>query len=392
MIATFNDLCKEQEINSSNPTEDDLKKLVDWCESTISTDISFHGNIQERYEDYESLVTDFLQTFPPNINPDELTVPVDFLDGMTPLQIVVENGLNKYLETLHPSIEQISSEINGITLLHIAAARGLLHTAEALLSLGINLFNNTTKGKQILFATLMLPVEHDEYMIKNKQGIYALLSNLDNNLLQERNESGDTILHTMSVYGYKQLIEDTLAHAQELASIPNNMMRYPIHLAILNSQHECVKVLATVPGVAQLTDSEGCNALHFAAKYGDENMINICLQSEIPKDSTNNRLQTPLMLATIANNCNAVRELIDFGVNVNLTDDYNRSALHYAVEANNLDSVQLLLTVTAIDVNLSDDNSKKPLDLVQLASPVGDKIREMLIHKGASTYCQNEYR
>lgn len=387
MIATFGDLCKEQQINSLNPSEVDLKKLVDWCEKMISTDLSFQGNIQERFKAYESLVSGFLEIFRPQIEADKLTEPVVFFEDMTPLQVIVDTGLNKYLQMLHPSFEQVSSKINGITLLHIAAARGHFHTIEVLLSLGVNPLDKSSKGEPILFTSLMLPMAHDERMIKNKQAIYVLLSNLANSLLHERNQSGDAILHTMSVYGYKKLIDDTLADRQEFASIPNNARRYPIHVAILNMQHACVKVLAAVPGVEQLIDAKGRNALHYAAKYGDNNMVNICLNSAISKDSIDIRRQTPLILATVAKNPSAFRELIDFGVQVNLIDDVNRSALHYAVEANDIDFVQLLLAAPGIDVNLSDDNAKNPLDLIQAGTSIGKKISHLLIDKGA-THCQ----
>lgn len=235
----------------------------------------------------------------------------------------------------------------------------------------------------------MLPIAHDKKMIQNKQAIYVLLSHLDTNCLQERNAAGDTVLHVMSVYGYKTLIEDTLAQAKELASIPNNAMHYPIHAAILNHQHECVKVLVVVPGVEQLTNSMGCNALHYAAKYGDKNMVNICLRSSIAKDSKNIRHQTPLILATIAKNYIAVGELINHSVQVNLTDDEHRSALHYAVAANDLSSVMLLLAAPGINVNLSDANSKTPLDLIQIGTAKADKISELLIEKGATHFQTN---
>jgi len=377
MITKFDDLCNEQQINPLDPTDDDLNKLINWCESTISTDLHLQGNLQDRFDYYKALATGFLTNFQPNIKADKLTEPVALFDNMTALQVIVYAGLDIYLKALHPSPKEVNTKIGEINLLHLSAVRGNLHTIEALLSLGAKPLEN------ILFASLMLPINHDEDMIKNKQAIYVLLSNLAKNLLQERNESGDTILHAMAVYGYKKLIEDTLVHSKELASISNNATRYPIHSAILNSQDECVKVLAAVPGVEKLTDSKGRNALHYAAKYDDKNMVAICLHTPIAKDSIDKRRQTPLMLATIANNHSAIRELIDFGVQVNLTDDARRSALHYAVEANNLASVELLLAVPGINVNLSDDNSAYPLDLIDPGTPVGDKISELLIEQGA---------
>ena len=307
---------------------------------------------------------------------------------MTPLQLAVDVGLNVYLRALEPTPAQINSKINGITLLHLAAARGNLHTTETLLSLGANPLEKSTKGEPLLSTTLMLPINHDEQMIKNKQEIYSFLSSLAKSLLQEKNESGDTILHTMAVYGYKELIQETLNHSAELASVPNNSIRYPIHAAILNGQHECAKMLAAVPGVDRLIDSKGRSALHYAAKYEDASMVTICLHSAISKNSVDKRQQTALMLAVIAKNSSAVEELIDSGVQVNMTDDVNRSALHYAVEFSDIVSLKLLLASPDINVNIRDNDSHHPLDLIQEGAPKSDKIRELLLSKGA-TPCQD---
>ena len=51
--------------------------------------------------------------------------------------------------------------------------------------------------------------------------------------------------------------------------ISNYANRYPIHAGILNSQHECVKDLVAVPGVDQLTDAKGRDALHYAVEASD---------------------------------------------------------------------------------------------------------------------------
>jgi len=372
MIETFHDLCQELEINPLHPSQDDLNKLLQWFNSTISTDLDCQGNVQERFDFYQSLATKFLENFRPHMKTEQLT------NGMTPLEFIVDSGFNKYLEALHPSADEVRCLIHGITLLHLAAARGHFHTVEALLTLGVNPLDIGTRGMPILFTTLMLPIAHDAHMIKHKQAIYQLLVNLAPDLLDERNESGDTVLHMMSVNGYNSLIEETLAQTPELASISNYANRYPIHAGILNSQHECVKVLVAVPGVDQLTDAKGRDALHYAAKYGDKQMVNICLHSSIPKDSRDKQLQTPLILASIANNHEALSELIMFGADVNLTDNIQRSALHYAVEASDLEAVKRLMAAPGIDIHLRDENAKTALDLLPLGTSLGEQIHQCL--------------
>ena len=72
-----------------------------------------------------------------------------------------------------------------------------------------------------------------------------------------------------------------------------------------------------------------------------------------------------------------------------MTDNEHRSALHYAVVANDLSSVKLLLAAPGINVNLSDANSKTPLDLIQIGTAKANKISELLIEKGATHFQTN---
>lgn len=382
MMTKFNELCKKLDIAPSHPKDEDVDKLRQWCEMNISTDIHFSGDVLDCFNSYQNLATEFLDKIQPNVQSHNLTKSLSFFNGMTPLQLVADKGLNVYLNKLQPSHEQINTCVNkAVTLLHVAAVHGNLHTTEDLLSLGADPGGKNTKSGSILFSTLILPIDHDEHMIKNKQEIYILLSKFSKDILKERNESGDNILHIMSIYGYDELVKELLSQSEELAFISNNLGHYPIHSAILNGQDECVQRLMSVPNVPKLTDAKGRNALHYAAKYGNKNMLEICSKYTTLIDSTDKREQTPLILAVIANNIVTVKELINFGAAVNNTDDIHRSALHYAVESNNVDIVNLLLSSKDIDVNIYDNDSKTPLDLLQISTPENDKISQFLIKK-----------
>ncbi|EEZ95357.1 ankyrin repeat domain-containing protein [Legionella longbeachae] len=383
MITKFEALCRSLDIKDP-PLAQDLDKLINWCEQTVSTDLHFEGTLLEQFTAYKDLATGFLEHIKPNTQTDNLTMPVPALKGMTSLQFIVDFGLDSYLRTLKPSAKQINTKINHNTLLQLAAARGHYHTTETLLSLGANPQEKNAKGESILFSTLMLPILHNERMKKIKQLIFMLLSCSPENILNERNQSNDTLLHIMSIYGYDKLIENLLSHPQtrELAFISNNLGHSPVHAAILNAQHHCAKLLLDIDGVAQLTDAKGRNALHYAARYGDNDMVKICLRT-CPKDSLDKRSQTPLIMASIANNIKAVQELLNYGAEINKTDAENKSALHYAVEANHLNIVKLLLESPDIDVNLSDCYYQTPLELAKKNTSEGALIHQLLIKNGA---------
>lgn len=384
-MTKFDELCKTLGMDVLSASDENLAKLMDWCKKTISTDCHFEGEFEARFDAYKTLISKFLENIKPNVQAAHLTVPVPALNNMTPLQAIVNLGLDVYLKKLNPTPtpKQINVKVNDCSLLQLAAVRGHLHTTEVLLTLGANPEEKMTKGIPILFSALMLPMDHDEEMIRNKESIYRILSQDIKDSLTQRNESGDTLLHMMAVYGYAKLIQDILPKAKVLASTPNHLTHYPIHAAVLNAQHECAKCLIAVEGVEHLTDAKGRNALHYAAKYGDKEMVQICMNSPIAIDSVDERDQTPLILAILALNIEAVRVLLDSGAQINMTDNVHRTALHYAVEANDVDMVKLLLSSKDIDVNMSDENAQNPLDLIQTGTPEGDEISELLVKKNA---------
>ncbi len=383
-MTNFDELCRTLEIVARPSSEENLDKLIHWCKTNISTDSHYAGDLNARFGFYQKLTSKFLEKLQPNLQRDRLTTPLQALNNMTPLRWMVDLGFDVCLKALAPTREQINTRVDGLTLLQLAAIRGHLHTLEALLTLGADPKEPITKGLPILISTLMLPISHDEQMVSNKEGIYRILSQYTDDINIIRNESEDNILHIMATFGYTTLVQETLGRSIALVSTPNNFMHYPVHAAILNAQRDCAKCLIAVEGIEKLTDAKERNALHYAARYGDREMVEICIQSPIAIDSVDNRHQTPLILASRAQNIDAVIALVASGANVNARDDRQRTALHYAVEANDVNSVNVLLSCKAIEVNASDDDGQTPLDLIQANTGDGDEINVLLMKKEAA--------
>lgn len=394
MLKNFDELSKALDLKSP-ATVDDLKKLKDWFEASVSTEFNCEGDVQECYSFYQTLASNFLEKINPHIQKANLTVTEATLNNWTPLQFIVNAGLDSYLRSLKPTVEQLNTKVNGNSLLLLAVAKGNLHTTECLLSLGINPCEKITKGPPLLFSVLTLPINHDEQMIKNKTLLYKLISPYFATINEQRNQVGDNLLHVMSLFGYDELTEALLAvpETKQLAFIPNNSIHYPIHTAILNRKHQCAKLLLAVDEVSALTDVKERNSLHYAALYGDMEMVKICMPY-CSVDSKDKHQKTPLILAAIAGNSLGVKELQARGANVNAVDDEKRSALHYAVESNNKKVVSELLQHSDINVNSADIHAHNPLDLVKRDNQIGLEISDLLLEHGAVSHknCSGSFR
>lgn len=94
------------------------------------------------------------------------------------------------------------------------------------------------------------------------------------------------------------------------------------------------------------------------------------------------RIKNPLMIAVNQGRSMKVRLMIASGANVNEVDTeyYSRTALHVAVERNNLQILQTLLNSGA-DVNMQDQHQKTPLMMINWNT--SGEILQLLVQHGA---------
>lgn len=115
-------------------------------------------------------------------------------------------------------------------------------------------------------------------------------------------------------------------------------------------------------------DSKKRNALHYAARYGNEAMVRLCLTTQPNKDCADYQGQTPLMLAVSVDNLVAISILIAAHVNVNATDMFGQTALHCMAKTGSMNSATRLLAVSNIELNKEDDAGLTPLDVNRVLS------------------------
>ncbi|KAK7972223.1 hypothetical protein PG988_006357 [Apiospora saccharicola] len=102
------------------------------------------------------------------------------------------------------------------------------------------------------------------------------------------------------------------------------------------------------------TDSTGLNALHYAAMFGRTSLIDHISKTDFGRlYETVSHHPSPLILAAKCGMSGMVMVLCDKGANVNDTDSYGRTAMHYAAGLGCRDAVEALLQAGA-DVRIRD--------------------------------------
>lgn len=313
-----------------------LHKLKCWCHEHISNDIHYQGTEEEQYKQYFILAKNYLDHFIAEAVPENAY-------NMNKIQCAAFEGFHYYLDTLSVESEQWNSATStGMTPLHLAAVQGHVNTVKTLLAKTANpLIENNNKQLPIQSA-LFVPILHDSDLIANKEKIFNELAAQAPNSITHQDNGGDSLLHLMAIHGFDSLAKQSLEKNEQLAFCRNNFSRYPIHTAILNHQIAIVRLLLEIAKVNMLADSQGRKPLHYAAMYGQKEMVALCCEhSDINmKDYAN---KTPLHLAIEANNIAAIPVLLAKGADVTLIDFENKTALSLAEEKGSEPIKQMIL-------------------------------------------------
>lgn len=103
------------------------------------------------------------------------------------------------------------------------------------------------------------------------------------------------------------------------------------------------------------SDEHMVTALHYAAAYGDESIVQI---------------------------------LVDFGADIDVLDRYSRSPLYYAIDADKPDVIRLLISLGA-NLEIRNSSGHSPLDLAMDSS--NHIIAMMLLHAGADINSKDKF-
>lgn len=92
------------------------------------------------------------------------------------------------------------------------------------------------------------------------------------------------------------------------------------------------------------TDSNGFSALHYAAKYGLDELCKILLLHKANINCTNKKGQTPLHISALNNKTHVIRLLLDSGANINAIDFAGNTPLHDVCAMGNIGAAKILIS------------------------------------------------
>nr|XP_021183196.2 ankyrin repeat domain-containing protein 27 [Helicoverpa armigera] len=91
------------------------------------------------------------------------------------------------------------------------------------------------------------------------------------------------------------------------------------------------------------TDTNGFTALHYAARYGLDELCHILILNNANVNCSNKKNQTPLHLAALNNKTQVIRLLMDNGANINAIDIAGNTPMHNICAMGNIGAAKMLL-------------------------------------------------
>ncbi|KAJ3613178.1 hypothetical protein NHX12_019430 [Muraenolepis orangiensis] len=165
-------------------------------------------------------------------------------------------------------------------------------------------------------------------------------------------EDGDTLLHLAVIHETVDYIRNMIDSSRNthFLNTQNILRQTPLHLAVITGQANVCERLLLAGADPTVVDDRGDTPLHMACRGGNLACFSVLTQngsSELLKkvmSTFNYKGLNCLHLACVQGYLSLVESLVALGADINAQEQCNgRSALHLAVDLQNLPLVQLLL-------------------------------------------------
>ena len=234
-----------------------------------------------------------------------------------------------------------SRNYSGYTALDGAARCNYIKTMEFLISKGADVNAISTNGYKItplLAACSTLHYEAAELLIKHGAEVNVA-------------SVGGTTPVYWAAGGNIKLLNLLIANGADINKVNKNK-EAPLHYAANNKNNAAlVKLLIKHGADVNAADDDGNLPIHNAARKGNTEAVKVLIMNGSKIDIfntdnyyfTNINKLTPLVLACVYEQHEAVKLLIQAGADVNLTEKKARTPLHWACYNGNIDIVKLLI-------------------------------------------------
>ncbi|KAF3002348.1 hypothetical protein E8E14_007399 [Neopestalotiopsis sp. 37M] len=286
----------------------------------------------------------------------------------TPLYEAVQLGKQEIVQLLIDHGAHVICNSSGRTLLHEAIISQNYKDAKLLVDHGVDVCTRDNFGRTPL---------HDS----REYRLAKLL--IDHGAdVNARDASGRTRLHDAREYGIAELL---LGHGADVC-IPDDSGRTPLHEA---RELRLVKLLLDHGADVNARDNSGRTPLHEARKTGVTKVLHNHVANDFGAYDKSGQvpLQVAFLQALRQQDQEAVKALVDRGVNIDSRDDAGQTPLQQAVYERNGKALKILIDCGA-DVDVRDESGRAPLHIAMCIR--NREMIDLLIDGGADINARDD--
>ena len=194
-----------------------------------------------------------------------------------------------------------------------------------------------------------------------------LIDNFRKDLNNETKDERRTPLELAVKNRHFEIAEIFINEGSDINHIANDGMG-SLHLACRNGDFKMVQMLLNAGIQLHGSDDFGRSELHHACESANEDVVDILLQvKDIPTDTFDHDMYTPwhrVAASTDPKASNIMRKLMQLSnVDVNLQGPQEKTALHLAVRAGNMEVVKEIIKCPNLQINARDKDGATPLHI-----------------------------
>lgn len=294
---------------------------------------------------------------------------------------------DKVLKLLkQPKADVHAANENGTTLLHYAAMQGRDDILQLLISKGANANIGNNRGttplhkapqrgelkclKILLGAGADINAQDDDDVTPLHRGLYELGSGQNS---------------TLKIQKISDCVSELISCKAKL-NLSDKEGCFPLDLAAKFGLNDHLKSLITAGGDIHHKSKNRFTPLHWAAWGGHADCIAtlVAFNSQINEFSVEEKLPSPLMLATKNGHKAAVSQLISSGADTTIQDHLGNTVLHWAAWNGNAEIFSLILGKNPSLLNVKNHIGSLPIHLV--GTP---EILQLLVNNGLDINAKN---
>jgi ankyrin repeat protein len=182
---------------------------------------------------------------------------------------------------------------------------------------------------------------------------------------------GRTILYNCIRYNYIKLLKLLLNYNKQniglsIIEIKDKLGYTSLHYSVIFNNFDAFKILLEYDASPYLVSKENMNVFIYCLIYNRNNMLNYLLDKKYNINFLTNNNETLLQVALTYNNINIVNKLLSYNININNTNNNFGLALIHQIIINDYYEIFIKILNLDININITDYYGNTPLHYIFL--------------------------